>query len=57
MFKLKEWFLLFLATMASRHAEDRRLTMAEKCVYKLVYALLGAMRGRTRREAESRFGV
>jgi hypothetical protein len=25
MFKLKEWFLLLLATMASSHAEDRRL--------------------------------
>jgi hypothetical protein len=34
MFKLKELFLLFLATMASSHAEDRRLRMAEKCVYK-----------------------
>ena len=34
MFKLKERFLLFLATMASSHAEDRRLRMAEKCVYK-----------------------
>jgi hypothetical protein len=26
MSKLLEWFLLFLATMASSHAEDRRLT-------------------------------
>ena len=25
-FKLKEWFLFFLVTMASSHAEDRRLT-------------------------------
>ena len=25
MSKLLEWFLLFLATMASSHAEDRRL--------------------------------
>jgi len=25
MFKLLEWFLLFLVTMASGHAEDRRL--------------------------------
>jgi hypothetical protein len=30
-----EWFRLFLATMASSHAEDRRLAsqMAERCVY------------------------
>ena len=48
MFKLKEWFLLFLATMASSHAEDRRLRMAERCVYKLVYASLRAMRGPTK---------
>ena len=48
MFKLKEWFLWFLATMASSHAEDRRLRMAERCVYKLVYASLRAMRGSTK---------
>jgi hypothetical protein len=34
MSKILEWFLLFLATMASIHAEDRRIAMAERCVYK-----------------------
>ncbi len=33
MSKLLEWFRLFLATMASSHAEDRRLAgVAERCV-------------------------
>ena len=37
MSKLLEWFLLFLATMASSHAEDRLATrMAERCVYTLI---------------------
>jgi hypothetical protein len=34
MSKLVEWFLLFLATMASSHAEDRRLAKdGGECVY------------------------
>jgi hypothetical protein len=32
MSKLLERFLLFFRTMASSHAEDRRLRMAERCV-------------------------
>jgi hypothetical protein len=35
MSKLLEWFLRFLATMASSHAEDRRLAKdGGECVYK-----------------------
>ena len=44
MFKLKEWFLLFLATMASSHAEDRRLAKdGGEVRTQIVYALLRAM--------------
>ena len=44
MSKISEWFLLFLATMASSHAEDRRLAKdGGECVYTqytLYYVLL-----------------
>jgi hypothetical protein len=46
MARILEWFLLFLATMASLHAEDRRLAKdGGEVRIRLVYALLRAMRG------------
>ena len=49
MSKLLEWFLLFLATMASIHAEDRRLAKdGGEVRIEVVYALLRAMRAALR---------
>jgi hypothetical protein len=46
MSKILEWFLLFLATMASIHAEDRRLAKdGGEVRIQIVYALLRAMGG------------
>ena len=46
MSKLLEWFLLFFRTMASSHAEDRRLTKdGGEVRIQALYALLRAMRG------------
>jgi hypothetical protein len=50
MSRVLEWFLLFLATMASSHAEDRRLAKdAGEVRIKVVYALLRTMRGSNKR--------
>jgi hypothetical protein len=49
MSKILEWFLLFLATMASIHAEDRRLAKdGGEVRIEAVYALLRAMRAALR---------
>jgi hypothetical protein len=46
MSKVLEWFLLFLATMASSHAEDRRLAKdGGEMRIQIAYALLRAMGG------------
>jgi hypothetical protein len=46
MSKLLEWFLLFLRTMASSHAEDRRLAKhGGEVRIQVLYALLRATRG------------
>jgi len=46
MSEILEWFLLFLATMASIHAEDRRLAKdGGEVRIQVLYALLRAMRG------------
>jgi hypothetical protein len=50
--KILERFLLFLATMASSHAEDRRLARWRRCAYISSIRLIRAMRGSGRMTAE-----